>query len=95
MPGRRIRHAHQKDKNKYIFEVEDIQVDIRTIIDAVKSSWSDLGYDNTEMSDLTLYIKSEDKRAYFIGNDRKVSGHVELSNAIDLADAVCFSKITV
>ena len=83
----------KKLKVNVYLEIGDIQVNTRSIIDAVKTSWLNHGKKPSELSDLTIYIKAEDKKAYFVANDCNVTGFVTLSNAIELTDSVYFEKM--
>lgn len=76
---------------KAFFEVGDLQVDVRCIINSIKVAWINSGKTAKELKDLTLYIKAEDKKAYFVGNGGKVSGYIALSNANDLSSSVVFN----
>ncbi|ADU24100.1 DUF6465 family protein [Ruminococcus albus] len=75
---------------KVIFEVGDIQVNIRDVMDSVKVAWVNAGNSPDSLNELTFYIKAEDRKAYFIGNGGKVKGSVALSNADDLSNDVIF-----
>lgn len=79
-------------RTKVFFEIEDIQINSRNIIDAVKTAWLSSGKRPVEMTDLTVYVKAEDKKAYFLGNEGTVSGYVALSNANNLSSSVYFDR---
>lgn len=79
-----------KLRTKVFFEIGDIQTNARTIIDSVKTAWLNAGHTPNELTDLTLYVKAEDKKAYFVGNNGEVTGFVVLSNANDLSSEVYF-----
>lgn len=81
-----------KLKTNVYFEVEDLQINVRNIINSIKSAWLAMDKKASDLKDLTIYVKAEDKKAYFVGNDCAVSGSVTLSNAMDLSDSVSFEK---
>lgn len=79
-----------KLRTKVFFEVGNVQTNARTIIDSIKTAWLNAGHMPTELNDLTLYVKAEDVKAYFVGNNGEITGYVVLSNANDLSSEVYF-----
>ena len=65
------------------FEIGDIQVSARSIASAVKAAWERRD-EKIKLSSLSIYIKAEEKKAYFVINDN-ISGYVPLSNKDDLS----------
>jgi hypothetical protein len=82
--------AAKKLVTKVIFEIDNIQANIRNIMDSVKVAWVNAGNDPRDLNELTFYIRAEDKKAHFIGNGGTVKGSVALSNADDLSNRVKF-----
>ena len=79
-----------KLRTKLFFEMNGIQTDARTIIDSIKTAWCNADHKPNEMTDLSLYVKAEDSKAYFVCNGGDITGYVVLSNANDLSSEVYF-----
>ncbi len=82
--------AAKKLMTKVIFEVGDMQINVRNIMDSVKIAWVNAGNKSKDLEELTIYVKAEDRKAYFVGNGGAVKGSVTLCNADDLSNSVKF-----
>ncbi len=76
-------------KTTVFFEVDDLQVSIRSVINAVKLVWAESSH-KEKLQDVTIYIKAEHKKAYFVANGGAVTGYVVLDNSDDLSKNVVF-----